>query len=219
MSRALLISHMTDDLGFIHRFIPAADKNQPTLLLLHGTGGDENDLLPLAQRIAPGAGILSPRGKVLEHGMPRYFARSADGRWDTDDLKFRTGELAEFIERANAAYGIEKPIALGYSNGANIAWSLMLAEPDMFGGAILMRAMLPHDPRPLPDLKGLPVLLLTGRHDALIPAQQAGLLAALLGEAGAEATFEVLEADHGLTEEDLTLAAGWLARGGRRRGI
>ncbi len=209
---------MTDDLGFIHRFIPAADKNKPTLLLLHGTGGDENDLLPLAQRIAPGAGILSPRGKNVERGMVRFFRRSEEGVWDLDDLKRRTAELGEFVKRARAAYGIEQPVALGYSNGANIAWSLMLAEPDALAGAILMRAMLPYDPRPLPDLKSLPVLLLTGRHDALIPSQQAGLLAALLGEAGAEATFEVLEADHGLIEEDLKLAAGWLARGGRPRG-
>jgi phospholipase/carboxylesterase len=200
------------DLGFTHRFIPATAPGKPTLLLLHGTGGDENDLLPLAARIAPGAATLSPRGKVLEHGMPRYFRRSGEGQWDVDDLKRRTAELAEFVKRAQAAYGIGAPLALGYSNGANIAWSLLLAEPAALSGAILMRAMLPFDPRPLPDLASLPVLMLTGRHDELIPPQQAGLLAALLGEAGADATFEMLEAGHGLTEEDLRLAAGWLAR-------
>ena len=200
------------DLGFTHRFIPATAPGKPTLLLLHGTGGDENDLLPLAARIAPGAATLSPRGKVLEHGMPRYFRRSGEGQWDVDDLKRRTAELAEFVKRAQAAYGIGAPLALGYSNGANIAWSLLLAEPAALSGAILMRAMLPFDPRPLPDLANLPVLMLTGRHDELIPPQQAGLLAALLGEARADATFEMLEAGHGLTEEDLRLAAGWLAR-------
>jgi phospholipase/carboxylesterase len=200
------------DLGFTHRFIPATAPGKPTLLLLHGTGGDENDLLPLAARIAPGAATLSPRGKVLENGMPRYFRRSSEGQWDLDDLKRRTSELAEFVKRAQAAYGIGAPVALGYSNGANIAWSLLLAEPAALSGAILMRAMLPFDPRPLPDLANLPVLMLTGRHDELIPPQQAGLLAALLGEAGADATFAKLEAGHGLTEEDLRLAAGWLAR-------
>ena len=201
------------DLGFIHRFI-SADGTKPPLLLLHGTGGDENDLVPLAARIAPGHAILSPRGKVLEHGMPRFFRRSDEGQWDIPDLKARTAELADFLAKARAAYGIERPIALGYSNGANIAWSLMLAQPQALSGAILLRAMLPFDPRPLPDLTGLPVLMLTGRHDQLIPPQQAGLLAALLGEAGADATYEVLEADHGLTEEDLSLAAAWLANRG-----
>jgi len=200
------------DLGFIHRFIPASAPGRPTLLLLHGTGGDENDLVPLAQQIAPGFGILSPRGKVLEHGMPRYFRRSGEGRWDIDDFKNRTRELAEFVTLARNTYSIDPPIALGYSNGANIAWSLMFADPDSLSGAILMRAMLPFDPRPLPDLEGKPVLMLTGRHDELIPAQQAGLLAALLGEAGADATYETLEAGHSLTEEDLRLAAAWLSR-------
>src|SRR5687768_11996777 len=136
------------ELGFIHRFIPATAPGKPTLLLLHGTGGDENDLLPLAARIAAGAAILSPRGKVLEHGMPRFFARSGEGQWHIADFKRRTVELADFLKRARAAYVIEKPVVLGYSNGANIAWSLLLAEPDALAGAILMRAMLPFDPRP-----------------------------------------------------------------------
>ena len=202
---------MNPDLGFIHRFIPAIGSGKPPLLMLHGTGGDENDLLPLAQRIAPGAAILSPRGKVLESGMPRFFRRSGEGQWDIDDLRLGTGELADFLKRARANYQIEKPIAVGYSNGANIAWSLLLAEPGALAGAILMRAMLPFDPRPLPDLAGIRVLILAGRHDELIQPQQAGLLAALLGEAGADATFEMLEAGHGLTEEDLKLAAAWLS--------
>jgi phospholipase/carboxylesterase len=203
---------MSDDLDFIHRFIPATAPGKAPLLLLHGTGGDENDLLPLGARIAPGAAILSPRGKVLESGMPRFFRRSDEGRWDIEDFKRRTAELAHFLERARAAYRIEKPVAVGYSNGANIAWSLLLANPGALAGAVLMRAMLPIDPRPLPDLGGVPILMLTGRLDQMIPPQQAGLLAALLGEAGADATYEMLEADHGLTEEDLKLAAAWLAR-------
>jgi len=199
------------DLGFIHRFVPGRDAGRPPLLLLHGTGGDENDLLPLANRIAPGCSILSPRGKVNEQGLTRFFRRSPDGVWDRDDFNQRTLELAEFLRQARAAYQIGKPIALGYSNGANIAWSLLLKEPDALSGAMLFRAMVPFDPRPLPDLHGVPVLLIAGDHDTLIPVERAGLLAALLGEAGADVTYEVLHAAHGLTEQDLTLGAEWFA--------
>ena len=199
------------DLGFIHTFLPGRDDGSP-LLLLHGTGGDENDLIPLAQRIAPDATLLSPRGKVSENGMPRFFRRSAEGAWDLDDFRLRTAELADFLARARTSYRIGKPIALGYSNGANVAWSMLLKQPDAFAGAVLMRAMLPFDPRPLPDLAGLPILLLAGKYDELIPVDRAGLLAALLGEAGADVTYEVLPAGHGLTPEDLKLAAEWLAR-------
>src|SRR5262249_46600915 len=152
------------------------------------------------------------RGKVNEHGITRFFRRSDDGAWDFDDLKRRTAELASFVTRASAAYKLEKPLALGYSNGANIAWSLLLLNPGLLRGAILFRAMLPNDPRPLPDLDGLPILLIAATHDELIPVQRAGLLAALLGEAGGDVTYEVLPAAHGLTGEDLVLASEWLAR-------
>jgi phospholipase/carboxylesterase len=198
------------DLGFIHRFVPGEDPGPP-LLLLHGTGGDENDLLPLANRIAPGCSMLSPRGKVNEQGLTRFFRRAPDGVWDRDDFNQRTLELADFLRQARAAYQIGKPIALGYSNGANIAWSLLLHDPQLLAGAILLRAMLPFDPRPLPDLRGVPVLLIAGTHDELIPVDRAGLLAALLGEAGADVSYEVLHAGHGLTKQDLTLATEWLA--------
>jgi phospholipase/carboxylesterase len=199
------------DLGFAHRFIPATDASQPPLLLLHGTGGDENDLLPLGHRIAPGAALLSVRGTVLEHGMPRFFHRTEDGDWDLDDLKRRTTELADFVPRGRITYDIGKPVAVGYSNGANIAWSVLLKKPDLFAGAILMRAMLPFDPRPLPDLSDIPVLVLAGAQDELIPRDRAGLLAALLGEAGANVAYEVVPAGHELTAEDLKLAQEWLA--------
>jgi phospholipase/carboxylesterase len=199
------------DLGYIHRFVPGQDAGAPPLLLLHGTGGDENDLLPLAERIAPGHTLLSPRGKVNEQGLTRFFRRSSDGVWDIPDFTQRTVELADFVRGARSAYKMPKPIALGYSNGANIAWSLLLKEPALLAGAILLRAMLPYDPRPLPDLRGVPVLLIAGTHDELIPLDRAGLLAALLGEAGADVTYEVLHAAHGLTEQDLTLASEWLA--------
>jgi phospholipase/carboxylesterase len=199
------------DLGFIHRFIAGQDAARAPLLLLHGTGGDENDLLPLAARIAPGRTILSPRGQSLDEGLTRYFRRFADGRWDISDLRRRTPELAEFVRRACAAYHIANPIALGYSNGANIGWSLLLHDPGLLAGAILMRAMLPFDPRPLPDLRGVPVLLIAGTDDELIPVERAGLLAALLGEAGADVSYEALHAGHGLTAQDLALVGEWLA--------
>jgi phospholipase/carboxylesterase len=200
------------DLGFAHRFVPGREAGRPPLLLLHGTGGDEHDLVPLASRIAPGRTILSPRGQVNEQGLTRFFRRSPDGVWDIEDLKRRTIELAGFVQKAVSAYQLPKPIALGYSNGANIAWSLLLMEPGFLAGAILLRAMLPFDPRPLPDLHGIPVLLIAGTYDELIPVERAGLLAALLGEAGADVTYEALPAGHGLTEEDLKLASEWLAQ-------
>ena len=202
-----------DDLGFIHRLVPGQNTAAAPLLLLHGSGGDEHDLIPLAERIAPGRTLLSPRGKVNEHGINRFFRRTDDG-WDFEDLKRRTTELASFVTRARAAYKLEKPLALGYSNGANIAWSLLLNNPGLLRGAILLRAMLPNDPRPLPDLGGLPILLIAATHDELIPVQRAGLLAALLGEAGGDVTYEVLPAAHGLTGEDILLASEWLARHG-----
>jgi phospholipase/carboxylesterase len=200
-----------DGLGFIHRFVAGTDSGHPPLLLLHGTGGDEHDLVPLAERIAPGATILSPRGQVNEQGMTRFFRRSPQGVWDIPDFKQRTVELAGFVAQACGTYKIPAPIALGYSNGANIAWNLLLNEPGLLAGAILLRAMLPFDPRPLPDLRGAPVLLIAGTHDELIPVERAGLLAALLGEAGADVTYEVLRAPHGLTEHDLRLAKEWYA--------
>jgi phospholipase/carboxylesterase len=201
---------VTPDLGFVHHYVPAKRDGVSPLLLLHGTGGDETDLLPLGARIAPGAALLSPRGKVSESGMPRFFRRVAEGVWDMEDFKLRTAELAQFLQRAREAYGLAKPLAVGFSNGANVAWSLMLHQPDALAGAILMRAMVPFDPRPLPDLNGLPVLILAGASDPLIPRDQAGLLAAYLGEAGADVTFEMLPAGHQLTQQDLVLSESWL---------
>ena len=203
-----------DDLGFIHRFVPGRDAAAAPLLLLHGSGGDEHDLIPLAERIAPGRTLLSPRGKVNEHGITRFFRRSDDGAWYFEDLERRTTELSGFVSRACSAYKLPQPLALGYSNGANIAWSLLLKDPGLLRGAILLRAMLPNDPRPLPDLGGIPILLIAATHDELIPVQRAGLLAALLGEAGADVTYEVLPAAHGLTGEDIALASEWLVRHG-----
>ncbi len=198
------------DLGFIHRYIPATRPGVPPLLLLHGTGGDENDLLPIGQQVAPGAALLSPRGQVLEHGMPRFFRRLAEGVFDLEDLKARTQDLAAFIAAARETYGLQAPVALGFSNGANIAASLLLTQPGALAGAVLIRAMLPFEPGVMPDLKDTPVLLLSGASDPMVPAASHARLATVLGEAGAAVTHEVVPAGHGLTHQDLALTAQWL---------
>ncbi len=207
----------TTDLGFIHRFVPATDPARPPLLLLHGTGGDENDLLPLGARLVPDAALLSPRGQVLENGMPRFFRRLAEDVFDINDLKIRTGELADFVGRALDAYGLNEPIALGFSNGANIAASLLLMRPEVLAGAVLIRAMTPFEPEALPNLKGVPVLMLSGGTDPIVPPQSRDHLVQLLAAAGADVTHEVVPAGHGLSPQDLSAAARWLAERGKKR--
>jgi phospholipase/carboxylesterase len=198
------------ELDFIHRFLPATRPGRPPLLLLHGTGGDENDLLSLGQDIAPGSALLSPRGKALEHGMPRFFRRLAEGVFDLDDLKARTRELASFVEAARKTYQLGPVIALGFSNGANIAASLLLTRPDILGGAILLRAMLPFEPDQTPQLEGKPVLMLSGKADPFMPAASRQRLAELLAESGAQLTHRTLDAGHNLTQNDLYTATEWL---------
>jgi phospholipase/carboxylesterase len=198
------------DLGFIHRFIPATQPGRPALLLLHGTGGDENDLVPLGAQLSPGSALLSPRGKVTENGMPRFFRRLAEGVFDLADLKVRTAELADFIAAARKAYGIEAPVAVGFSNGANIAAALLLTRPEALSGAVLLRAMLPFEPEPLPTLTGKPILLLSGSNDTMIPAPSSQRLAAVLQAAGADLVYKALPTGHNLTQNDLNLAAQWL---------
>jgi len=199
------------DLGFIHRFIPATRENLPPLLLLHGTGGDENDLLPLGEQLLPGAALLSPRGKVTENGMPRFFRRLTEGVFDLADLKARTAELAAFIAEARKAYGLAAPIAVGFSNGANIAASLLLTQPAVLRGVVLFRALLPFEPEPPPNLAGKPVLLLSGSSDQMIPAAASKRLIEVLQAAGAELVYKALPTGHGLTQNDLIIAALWLA--------
>jgi len=198
------------DLGFVHRYIPATQAGRPVLLLLHGTGGDENDLIALGQQLLPGAALLSPRGKVTENGMPRFFRRLAEGVFDLEDLKLRTLELAEFIAAARKAYGLEAPVAVGFSNGANIAASLLLTRPDALAGAVLLRALLAFEPAPLPDLAGKPALLLSGSSDPMISAAGRDRLIKTLQDAGADLVHKTLPTGHGLTQNDFIIAAEWL---------
>ncbi|MFN3347459.1 alpha/beta hydrolase [Pseudorhodoplanes sp.] len=179
---------------------------------MHGTGADENDLIPLGEMLSPGSALLSPRGRVLEDGMPRFFMRDETGRWDLDDFATRTAELAAFVAQAQETYGIGPPVVLGFSNGANIGWGLVRHEPSLLAGALLLRASLPFDPRPLPDLTGFPILLLSGKNDPLVPSDRPPYFAALFGEVGADVTLELLPAGHALTRQDLVFAHAWLER-------
>lgn len=203
---------MTPDLGFIHRFIPSTSPGtETTLLLLHGTGGDEQDLIPLGQALLPGAAILSPRGKVLEHGMPRFFRRFAEGVFDVEDLKFRAGELAQFVTDARRTYSIVGDVvAAGYSNGANIAAGLMLLHPGLLAGAILLRAMVPFVPEIVPDLAGTKVLLCAGRQDRIIPPEGAVQLSEILERCGADVSFQWHSGGHELGPDDVDVAREWL---------
>jgi phospholipase/carboxylesterase len=197
------------NLSHIHRFEPGAGKQG--LLLLHGTGGDEHDLIDLGRTIAPGAPLLSPRGQVREGSANRFFRRMAEGVFDIADLKARTQALADFVAEAGKAYGSEPPVALGFSNGANIAASLLLLRPEVLSGAILLRATLPFEPDSLPDLAGKPVLILSGQADPMAPAAKVERLATLLRQAGADVRHEFLPVGHGLLQRDLALAQAWWA--------
>lgn len=200
------------DLSFIHRFEPGSAPGRPPILLLHGTGGDETDLLPLGRTVAPGSALLSPRGKVLENGAPRFFRRLAEGVFDEADLRRRAGELAGFVAEARAAYGLEAPIALGFSNGANIAAATLLLHPEALTGAVLIRAMVPLAEPPAASLVNKPVLLLSGAVDPIVPEENAARLAAQLSSAGADVEHRTLPVGHGLSQADLTLAARWLGQ-------
>jgi len=202
-----------EDLDFIHRYVPPRRPDLPTLLLLHGTGGDENDLLPLGQALLPGAGLLSPRGKVLEYGMPRFFRRLGTGVFDVEDLRVRTEELARFVGSAAAAYGFdpETVIAAGYSNGANIAAAMLLLHPAILAGAVLFHAQVPLEPETQPDLSHLPVFLSGGRADTMIPATETERLATLLRDAGAEVSLYWEPGGHALGHGEFEAAHRWLA--------
>ena len=205
---------MTEDfLGFVHRFVPAQTSDAPTLLLLHGTGGDENDLLPVGRMLDERAALLSPRGKILEHGMPRFFRRLAEGVFDHEDLMDRTHELAGFVDRAVDEYDIDQRrlFAVGFSNGANVAASLLLTYPRLLVGAILLRAMVPFEPDKTPDLSRIPVYLAAGRSDQMVPPESTERLAQVLREAGADVTRDWQPGGHGIGPAEIQAARKWFA--------
>src|SRR5204863_5315973 len=195
---------------FIHEFVPG--KSERTLFLLHGTGGNERDLIPLGRELDPNAALLSPRGKVLENGMPRFFRRLAEGVFDLQDLKYRTNELADFVTAAAQHYGFatDQLVAVGYSNGANIAASMLLLRPETMHRAILFRAMVPLIPDILPDLSSVRVWIGAGDQDPIVPASETKRLVELLRQANADVTIRFAKAGHGLTNDDLEAARHWL---------
>jgi len=205
------------ELGFIHRFIPANSKEKQsdlTLLLLHGTGGNEEDLIPLGKELSSNASILSVRGKVLENGMPRFFRRLKEGIFDMEDLNLRTNELAEFILNSSSVYELEleRIIAVGFSNGANIGASLLLRRPEVLSGAILFRAMVPFIPKVLPDLSNKHVLLSEGLHDPIVSREEAQNLLKLFTRTHSDAALEWQDSGHNLVQEDIVASRRWLER-------
>ena len=202
----------SSDLGFIHRFVPPKSNSKATLLVLHGTGGNEDDLLSMANMIDDQAAILSPRGKVLENGMPRFFRRLEEGVFDIEDLKFRTNELADFVNKASRRYGFDSKsvIAVGYSNGANIAASMLLLRPESLKGAILFRAMIPLQPERMPVLSGKRIFVSAGRYDTLIPRDKTRELVGFLEKAGANVTMNWEDSTHSLAAGELEKAKNWL---------
>ena len=198
---------------FIHRFAPGRPGAKRTLLLLHGTGGDEHDLEPLGTLLDPDAAQLAPRGPVLEHGMPRFFRRLSEGLFDLEDLRARTHDLAEFIRQAATRYRFDpgSVVAVGFSNGANIAASLLLLHPGVLAGAVLLSPMVPFEPGPGTDLAGVPVFIGAGHTDTIARPEQAERLAALLRERGANVTLHWHPGGQGIDRATVNAARDWLA--------
>ncbi|WP_040287189.1 alpha/beta hydrolase [Sporosarcina koreensis] len=194
-----------------HVFREGTDKSRPVLLLLHGTGGTEEDLLPIADILDPVASVLSVRGNVLENGMPRFFRRLSEGVFDEEDLVYRTGELKDFINSAADTYGFDMSnvVAVGYSNGANIAASLLFHFADVLKGAVLHHPMVPIRNRDLPDLTGIPVWIGAGANDPICPQAESTELHSLLQQAGASVELHWEHAGHQLTMAEVKAAQGW----------
>jgi phospholipase/carboxylesterase len=206
-----------DALGFVHRYIPATAHagaaSRATLLLLHGTGGDETDLIPLGAALLPGAAVLSPRGKVLEGTAPRFFRRLSEGVFDQEDLARRTEELARYIEAASRAYQLDgdNVFAVGFSNGANIATSVLLRHPGLLRGAVLLAPMVPFEPDAPPDLTGTGVFIGAGRTDQIATPEHSERLAGLLRQAGADVTLHWHPGGHTITQSEVEAARRWIA--------
>ena len=200
-------------LAYHHIFQAGSNPSAPPLLLLHGTGGDENDLLPLGATLSPGSALLSPRGDVLEHGAPRFFARLAEGVFDPAEVTRRTQGLADFIIAAAQQYGLDRRqlTAVGFSNGANIAATILQLRPEAFGAAILIRPMVVlNQPAGAGTLAGKRVLISSGNRDPIVPNDHPPRLAALLRAGGADVTVAIHAASHGLMPADLQAAQRWL---------
>jgi len=205
-------------MDFIHRFIPGEQGSLGrVLLLLHGTGGNENDMIPLGRDLDPSAALLSLRGNVLENGMPRFFRRLAEGVFDEEDVVRRAHELADFIPVAAAKYKFdpERVTAAGYSNGANIASAVLLLRPGAIRSAILLRAMVPITPSVTPDLTGTRALICAGTRDPIIPVENVERLATMLRQSGAEVTLRKAEAGHQLVFDEIAQAKNWLQQSSR----
>jgi phospholipase/carboxylesterase len=200
------------ELGFEHVF-ESGKEGARTLLLLHGTGGNEHDLLSVGRTLDPQANLLSPRGKVREQGMPRFFRRLAEGVFDEADIVARAAELAAFVQKASAAYAFDAKnvTAVGFSNGANIASALLLLHPGTLAGAALWRGMVPLTPHSSPDLRGKRVLIASGSMDPMVSAGQRTALVNLLGGYGATTEVVLSPAGHNLTQRDLAETQRWLA--------
>jgi len=200
-------------MDYTHRFIPAqVTPSRRVLLLLHGTGGNENDMIPLGRDLDPSAAILSMRGNVLENGMPRFFRRLAEGVFDEEDVLRRANELADFIDVAAAKYSFDPQslIAVGYSNGANVAAAVLLLRPGVLTRAILFRAMVPLTPATSPTLADTRVLICSGKHDPIVPMENAERLASMLRQGSAEVTLRFEEAGHQLVFAEIAEAKKWL---------
>jgi phospholipase/carboxylesterase len=197
---------------FTYGFVPAKEEGAPPLLLLHGTGGDENDLLQLGTMVSPNSALLSPRGRVLENGMPASSAAWPKACSTTARSGIVLSNSRTLLEDARRGHGIARPIAVGYSNGANVAAAVMLLCPGTFAGAALLRAMVPLSDPPHPDLSGVPVLIASGKIDPIVPVSNSAKLAAMLREAGADVSHQVLPIGHQLSQGDIALVRGWLTR-------
>ncbi|ASA24644.1 alpha/beta hydrolase [Paenibacillus donghaensis] len=196
----------------IHVFRKGTDDTKPTLILLHGTGGNEQDLLPLADLLSPGSSVLGIRGNVLENGMPRFFRRLAEGVFDEEDLVFRTQELKAFLEEAAVKYGFDAAnlAAVGYSNGANIAGSLLFHYQDIFRSAVLLHPMVPLRGIKLPDLASTAVFIGAGTNDPIAAAAETEELEGLLQAAGASVTTYWSNQGHRLSSGEAEAAGDWL---------
>ncbi len=197
-----------------HIFIKGINEQAPTLLLLHGTGGNEKDLLPLAEMIDKSANVLGVRGNVVENGMPRYFKRLAEGVFDEADLLYRTKELSDFLDDMSNTYQFDRKqvVAIGYSNGANIAASMIFHDQHAFAGAVLLKPMVPLRNIKLPDLTSLPIFIGAGKNDPLISGKETIELKEMLRKAGAQVEEYWGEAGHQLTREEILKAKDWFEK-------